>query len=271
MNAAPGSRLGQLPSYMRICVRHAHSGWVPPKVREGHGENIWVFGHRRSEQIIYSFDEKLNGFHDLKQLPFNGKKTKPAKLRKDYWSPFARISFPPGQGSIGRSVFQKLRELKHLHEVAWDDEFRYKRPEEYTTADRKRIAEEEKKGNKDYRPIRTKVERGIALNAQKPNSIADMAAILGGAGRGNRLVLTEGAEAKLLDVTVSWANDQDREYAQEWSANVTHELFENPTYASEEPVEKPVEKPVEAASEAKSESPESAETVKIPVPIITAA
>lgn len=177
------------------------------------------------------------GFHGLKQLPFNGKKTKPAKLRKDYWSPFAQISFPAGQGSIGRSVFQKLRELKHLHEVAWDDEFRYKRPEEFTAADTKKIAEEEKKGN-TYRPIRSKEERGVALNRQKANSIADMAAVLGGLGRGNKLVLSEGEEGekKLLDVTVSWANDQDREYAEEWSANVTHEMFESPSYFSPKPV-----------------------------------
>jgi hypothetical protein len=125
--------------------------------------------------------------------------------------------------------------LKHLHEVAWDDEFRYKRPEEFTAADRKRIEEEEKKGNTNYRPVRTKEERGVALNAQKPNSIADIATVLSGAGRGNKIVLsedTEGAETKLLDVKVSWANDQDKEYAQEWSKNVTHGLFEKPTYVS---------------------------------------
>lgn len=177
------------------------------------------------------------GFHGLKQLPFNGKKTKPAKLRKDYWSPFAQISFPAGQGSVGRSVFQKLRELKHLHEVAWDEEFRYKRPEEFSAADKKKIAEEEKEG-KIFRPIRSKQERGVALNRQKANSIADMAAVLGGLGRGNKLILneSEGGEKTLLDVTVSWANDQDREFAEEWSSNVTHGLFETPSYFSPEPV-----------------------------------
>lgn len=239
MNAAPQSRLGQLPSFVRICVRHVHGGrrkrplkpWDGP---EGHGENIWVFTHRRSEQVVYSFDNKLDGFHDLKQLPFNGKKTKPAKLRKDYWAPFAHIAFPDGQGTVGRSVFQKLRELKHLHEVAWDDEFRYKQPEEFTAADRKKIDDEAKEG-RTYRPIRTKQERGLALNRQRANSIADMAAVLGGLGRGNKIVSheTEEGEKQLLDVTVSWANDQDKNYAEEWSKNVTHGLFENPTYVSE--------------------------------------
>ncbi|KAF4969674.1 hypothetical protein FSARC_3120 [Fusarium sarcochroum] len=251
MNTAPTSRLGQLPNYVRICVRHGHFGKPKnsgfPANPPAHGENIYVFGHRRSDQIIYSFDKKLDGFHDLKQLPFNGKKTKPAKLRKDYWSPFAHISFPAGKGAIGRSVFQKLRELKHLHEVAWDDEFRHKRPEEYTAADHKRIAEEEKKGNKDFRPIRTKEERGIALNAQKSNSIADMAAILSGAGRGNKIVTSEGDESsprKLLGVKVNWANDQDREYAEEWSQNVSHGLFEKPTYvANKDSTKKSTSKP----------------------------
>ncbi|KAH6984969.1 transcriptional regulation of mitochondrial recombination-domain-containing protein [Ilyonectria sp. MPI-CAGE-AT-0026] len=244
MNATPVSRLGQLPSLLRVCVRHAHTSSARPAkgfpAPEGHGEDIWVFAHRRSDQIIYSFEPKLSGFHGLKQLPFNGKKTKPAKLRKDYWSPFARISLPAGQGSVGRSVFQKLRELKHLHEVAWDDEFRYKPTEEYTPADRKRIAEEEKKGNPDYRPIRTKQERGIALNRQKPNAIADIAAVLSGLGRGNKIVKTEaaeGVEQELMGVTVSWANDQDRQYAEEWSNNVTHGMFEKPSYISEAPVE----------------------------------
>lgn len=65
MKPAQGVSLGQLPSYVRICVRQAHSGrprratkgFVGP---EGHGEHIWVFGHRRTDQIIYSFDEKLD-------------------------------------------------------------------------------------------------------------------------------------------------------------------------------------------------------------------
>lgn len=292
MNVAPGSRLGQLPSCLRISVRQLHSkrpkrpttGFQGP---EGHGENIWIFGHRRSEQIIYSLDQKLDvssrlnllsiafvfqpplhtcsgtdslqGFHDLKQIPYNGKKLKPAKLRKDYWSPFARISFPAGQGPVGRSVFQKLRELKHLHEVAWDDEFRYKRPEEYTAADHKRIAEEAEKGIQGYRPIRSKRERGVALNAQKQNSIADVAAVLGGLGRGNRI--TEAETQKLVDVTVSWANDLDKEYAEEWPSNVSHELFDKPTYVSKQSKPETVTAPTETDKIADGKITETPEAV----------
>lgn len=143
----------------------------------------------------------------------------------------AVIRFQPGQGSVGRSVFQKLRELKHLHEVAWTDEFRYKRPEEFSVADKKKIAEEEAKG-RNYRPVRSKKERGIALNAQKKNAIADMAVVLAGEGRGNRIVANQAEEGakQLHDVTVSWSNDQDREFAESWSKNVTHSMFEKPVY-----------------------------------------
>lgn len=120
--------------------------------------------------------------------------------------------------------------------MAWDDEFRYKPVAEHTPADRKRIEEQEKKGNPGYRPVRTKRERGVALNRQKPNSIADMAAVLSGLGAGNKMVTgpeVEGGETGLVDVTVSWVNDQDRNYAEDWSSNVTHGLFEKPSYVLE--------------------------------------
>ncbi|KAG5935065.1 hypothetical protein E4U53_000529 [Claviceps sorghi] len=231
MNTATRPRMGQWSRILGTFARRAHTtARQAPKGQvqapEGHGEKIWVFSHRRSDQIVYSFESKLNAFHALKQLPFNGKKTKPAKIRKDYWSPMAMIQFPKGQGEVGRSVYQRLRELKHLHEVAWTDEFRYKRPEEFTEADKKKIAEEKANG-REYRPVRSKAERGIALNAQKTNSIADMAAVLAGKGNGNRVraASADGAEPELVPVSVAWANDHDREYAEAWSTNVTHELF----------------------------------------------
>ncbi|KAG6007963.1 hypothetical protein E4U21_005324 [Claviceps maximensis] len=242
MNSAIRPQMGQWSRFMGTCMRQAHTtarqtpqGQAP----EGHGEKIWVFSHRRSDQIVYSFESKLNAFHALNQLPFNGKKTKPAKIRKDYWSPMAMIQFPKGQGEVGRSVYQRLRELKHLHEVAWTDEFRYKRPEEFTSIDKKKIAEEKAKG-KEYRPVRSKAERGIALNAQRTNSIADMAVVLAGKGNGNKVRTAssaKSAEPELVPVSVSWANDQDREYAEAWSTNVTHELFERDTDQSGSRVE----------------------------------
>lgn len=169
----------------------------------------------------------------------------------------ALMRFPPGMGSVGRSVFQKLRELKHLHEVAWPDEFRYKPESEFTEADKHKIEEEEEKGNK-YRPVRTKQERGKALNAQKKNVVADMAVVLAGKGGGNKMLATASEEAAggrdgLVAVTVEWSNDQDREFAEAWSPNVTHALFEKPTYASSSVPQKQVvaapEEPVKARAE----------------------
>ncbi|KHO00777.1 uncharacterized protein MAM_01555 [Metarhizium album ARSEF 1941] len=239
MNTTSRPRLGRWSSTLRTYLRQAHTGRSQAcQGPEGHGEKIWVFRHRRSDQIIYSFEERLDvppqGFHALKQLPFNGKKTKPAKLRKDYWSPMALIQFPKGRGAVGRSVYQRLRELKHLHEVSWTDAFRYKSAQEFTAADEKRIADEKAAGN-EYKPVRSKAERGIALNAQKTNSIADMAAVLAGYGNGNAIAtansVTDG-QPHLVQVSISWANDQDKDYAEAWSKNVTHGLLDEPAYTS---------------------------------------
>lgn len=146
----------------------------------------------------------------------------------------ACIRFPPGQGSAGRSVYQKLRELKHLHEVAWSDEVRYKRPDQYTSQDKERI-EEKKAMGIQHRPPRSRQERGVVLNAQKTNAIADMAAVLAGQGLGNKMLLNAEAtkdDDRLLKVSVSWSNDQDKGYAQTWSDNVAHDLLEGAAYGS---------------------------------------
>ncbi|KAG5916387.1 hypothetical protein E4U42_007680 [Claviceps africana] len=257
MNSAVRPRMGQWPTVLGACVR-----WIHKKSRrankgkkqapekkvqgpEGHGENIWVFSHRRSDQIVYSFDSTLKRHHALKQMPFNGKKTKPATIRKDYWSPMAMIRFPKGQGEVGLSVYHKLRELKHLHEVAWTDEFRHKRPDEFTEEDKKKVAEEKAKG-REYSPIRSKTERGIALNAQKTNSIADIAAVLAGNGKSNKVKVSaaDSETPELVPVSVAWANEHDRQYAEAWSANVTHELFEQETGSSEGKVDPEAPAPV---------------------------
>lgn len=172
-------------------------------------------------------DEKQD-HHDLKQLPYTGKKLKPSSLRKDYWAPMAWINFNPGHGEVGRSVFQKLRELKHLHEVAWGDDMLYKTYDEYTEQEKKGAEKAMKEGRVPGRPIRSKRERGIAINAQKKNSIADMAVVLAGKGPGNKMKLKnleEGGEG-LAGVTVRWANNYDRNYAAKWSHNVAHEFVE---------------------------------------------
>jgi hypothetical protein len=144
----------------------------------------------------------------MRQLPFNGKKSKPAKLRRDFWRPMAMIQFAEGQGVVGRSVFQKLREFKREHELSWGWQTK------------------ELLGQ-------TKSKRSKALNAQKANSVADMAAVLGGAGTGNRIwvadavpnvVKGEEQPRQLAPATIYWANDFDVELAREWPANVSHQM-----------------------------------------------
>lgn len=194
----------------------------------------------------------------LEQIPFNGKKLRPTKLRKDYWRPLAMIQLPAGYGEVGRSVFQRLRECKRLHELAWPDEVLYEKATNRTL----------KRG-----------ERGRVLNNQRANTVADVAAVLGGLGKGNKMrpeLITgvlraenpaeEGGDAAaavaaradaavvgeaggdesvdsaagrparaarvsdlvggLLKATVFWADPLHQNYTQEWPDNVTHSTFE---------------------------------------------
>lgn len=83
-------------------------------------------------------------------------------LREDYWTPLCLIELPEGQGVVGRSVMQKLREFRHRHELEWGWQARS-------------LAA---KGRRD---------RGELIHNQKSNAIADMAAVLAGSGRGNRM------------------------------------------------------------------------------------
>ncbi|KAK0622876.1 transcriptional regulation of mitochondrial recombination-domain-containing protein [Immersiella caudata] len=131
-----------------------------------HGEKIWIHNHTYDGHILYSFTRTIDVNKAYRQMPYTGKKNVPAKLRKDYWQPMAVIDFGPGLGEVGRSVYQKLREFKKRHELEWgrDD------PEE------------------EYRLLHmSKHERGKALNDQRPNAVADVAAVLSGVGKGSKM------------------------------------------------------------------------------------
>lgn len=78
------------------------------------------------------------------------------------------IQFDAGQGVVGRNVFQKLREFRKLHELQWGWQ-----------------AKEFQKLNK--------YDRGEKIHNQKPNAVADIAAVLSGAGRGNLMWAEEAA------------------------------------------------------------------------------
>ncbi|KAI1393516.1 transcriptional regulation of mitochondrial recombination-domain-containing protein [Hypoxylon trugodes] len=199
------------------------------KLPPHHGEKIWIFNHFLEGFTVYSHSPILKANKALRQIPFNGKKLKPSKLRKDYWKPLAMIQFPEGYGEVGRSVFQRLRECKMFHELSWGDDMYF---------------------SEDGKPL-TKIERGRKLNNQKANTIADMAAVLGGQGKGNKIWATvpekiedivnveasdennvkhgeEGPKA-LVKATVWWTNDQDQNYATSWPSNVSHYRFDQAT------------------------------------------
>lgn len=194
----------------------------------------------------------------LKQLPFNGKKTKPTKLRFDYWSQMATIELPKGTAV---HTFEKLRELRQLHELCWSP----------------KIVQDEINRRKDEEvELSKKRLLGRALCNQYGNTVADIAAVLGGVGgRSNVLVLgTEhvpkrdkeewsdkkqpksaasgGRRPKLLPATVRWANDSDRFYARRWTKNVRHELLPGATILRDEEFRK-AHKAAQAEEEAKAE------------------
>ncbi|KAI1490050.1 transcriptional regulation of mitochondrial recombination-domain-containing protein [Biscogniauxia mediterranea] len=204
----------------------------------GHGEKIYIFCHFLNGLTAYSHEPVLKALKALRQTSYNGKKLKPSKLRKDYWRPLAMIQFPEGLGGVGRSIYHRLRECKKLHEFAWDDSIFYEPG--------------------THRP-RTLQERGRVLNDQKANAVADMAAVLGGLGKGNKIWVTDpedaaaaegkeevssasvirvadedkvevtkpdGEVASLIKVSIWWADKEDRKFAKSWPKNVTHYLFD---------------------------------------------
>ncbi|KAK3898625.1 transcriptional regulation of mitochondrial recombination-domain-containing protein [Staphylotrichum tortipilum] len=227
---------------------------MPPKPAfpEGHGERFWIFTQIATGMTLFSLKPEIKANKAFRtQTVFTGKKLAVGKLRKDYWRTLAVVEFGEGNGVMGRSVFQKLREFQQRHLLEWGPQ-----AQELLKMDR--------------------WSRGKTLNDQHGNTVADLAAVLGGSGKGNLIVegrekelrwvkwtdkngkavggelkllkpkkkegeetavaaageegkLKEGEAAKpeplkLQPATVYWANEQDRFYAREWTDNVTHVL-----------------------------------------------
>ncbi|MCJ1401191.1 hypothetical protein MMC11_004403 [Xylographa trunciseda] len=212
-----------------------------------HGNHIFVYCHIRSNQIIYSLTRSMKNNTSLKQLPFLGKNTVPAALRKDLWHPLCLVEFPnPTQGL---SVFRKLRELRRLHETSY--------PLSTVTQ-----TEGIHKGQ-----LLPKKKRGYVLMNQKANSVADMAAVLLIQSRepterevaaAKRKVRTDGrplakrgkgkqasAEALTIKgsvegVRIRWADLLDAEYAETWPAEVVHDGLEKHRYTAAWPQAPPL-------------------------------
>lgn len=220
-----------------------------------HGERIFIFSHIQKRMVAYSLTKVLNACLQLfnfklhiadpfiknnqtmRHMPFNGKKTIPAALRKDLWLPFATITFPEGSGPAGLSVFQKLREYRKRHEHEWGDEIT-KNPE-----------------NGYFIP---KKKRGRKICDQVANSVADIAYVLGRlklekpenneeqkkieespGTTSESLLVTESdsstllskpppggiglvGEGKGLPIQIHWKDIRMTEWAESWSDNVEH-------------------------------------------------
>lgn len=178
----------------------------------------------------------------LKQLPYLGKKTVPAVLRKDLWLPFALVEFPsPLQGL---NAFRKLREFRRLHETAY--------PIELITI---------KEGDDAGKLMKIK-QRGKVLMDQKANSVADLAAVLlqdevGPTDesmkhkerskrfwdRVNRQKIEAGKPPTqkrpslslgpvVSGVRIRWANIMDAHYAEKWPGSVVHHTLERSRYTA---------------------------------------
>ncbi|KAL9124728.1 MAG: hypothetical protein Q9217_005975 [Psora testacea] len=210
-----------------------------------YGQHIYMYNNIHTNQVVYSLTRHLNNNKSLAQLPFLGKKTRPAKLRKDLWLPYCLASFPSPYA--GLEAYRALREYRRLHETAYD-------PDIIT----------EKYGEHRGQLLPTK-KRGKVLMDQKANSIADLAAVLLQQEEGPSKERLESAERRIKrveklkkqkggrnvnkrpvdlrkelegvgGVTVRWANLQDADFAETWPMDVEHDVLERSRYTAAFPI-----------------------------------
>ncbi|KEF53080.1 uncharacterized protein A1O9_10988 [Exophiala aquamarina CBS 119918] len=85
-----------------------------------HGLDIYAYRHVRTNQVVYSLSRSLQNSQVLKQMLFHGKKTVPAAVRRDMWTPYFSVHFPENlAGSyVGLSAFKRLRELSTQRQLS---------------------------------------------------------------------------------------------------------------------------------------------------------
>ncbi|KAI9667351.1 MAG: hypothetical protein M1821_000166 [Bathelium mastoideum] len=132
---------------MRVKPREAA---IAAQKASENGRYVFIYNNLLTNQVVYSLTQSMRNKHALEQLAYFGKKTVPAKLRKDVWAPLASVTFP--HTNQGLDAFRKLREYRRLRDVTWDREAEGMPPE--------------------------KKRRKQVLMDQKATSIADLAAIL---------------------------------------------------------------------------------------------
>lgn len=115
----------------------------------------------------------------LSQLIYHGKKTVPAKLRKDNWTPYFSLHFP--SASAGLEAYKLLREFSvrrqlspPVESITVTDEFlERKRPR-----DPLEIENFEEEWSRQRGKIMNRKMRARVLMDQKATSVADVAAVL---------------------------------------------------------------------------------------------
>ncbi|KFX93869.1 hypothetical protein O988_04277 [Pseudogymnoascus sp. VKM F-3808] len=202
MSSSTVSQIARTGSRFADKVRNA-SVSVKPEVE--HGRQIFVYSHLQTKQVVYSLKQNIKNNKALRQLPYNGKKTVPAALRKDLWSPLARIEFPAGHSAAGLNAFRMLREYRTLHETQW--------PKELALDDKGRTL--------------SKKLRGRKLCDQRANSIADISATLAKVSKVETSVKDKAEkEVEEITTTVRWSDILDAEYAASWPETVVHDNWE---------------------------------------------
>ncbi|RAH56149.1 hypothetical protein BO85DRAFT_424038 [Aspergillus piperis CBS 112811] len=144
-----------------------------------HGKNIFAYHNIRTNQVVYSLTRYLENNATLKQLLYHGKKTVPARLRKDMWVPYFSVHF--NDSKIGLRAYHLLREFSMQRQLsppkemititdAWIDQ---KRPRDPKGAEDFLEKYKDKIGR-----IMPKHHRKRAVMDQKATSVADIAAVL---------------------------------------------------------------------------------------------
>ncbi|KAH8150381.1 uncharacterized protein LAJ45_05592 [Morchella importuna] len=179
------------------------------------GRNLFIYNNIQTKQVVYSLTRSLKNNKMLKQITFVGKKSVPAALRKDVWTPLLSVSFP--FPAVGLKTFKKLREFKKLHETAY--------PRELVAG-------------------KTKKEKKKILMDQKANSIADLAASLeweiAKANREHDEMAGKKDQPPRIgrdEVVVRWQDIYDAQYARDWPELVVHEVAERARHTAPKAVE----------------------------------
>ncbi|KAK2798631.1 hypothetical protein FQN50_008789 [Emmonsiellopsis sp. PD_5] len=148
-----------------------------------HGKNIFAYNNIRTNQVIYSLTRYLEEQNVLSQLIYHGKKTVPATLRKDMWTPYFSVHFP--DASKGLEAYRLLREFSVQRQLAPPVDL-ITATEDNAIVARKRPRDplEAKKWDEEWKPrferkdILNKKLRAKVLMDQKATSVADVAAVL---------------------------------------------------------------------------------------------